>query len=170
MKSVSGVGLLSGWIKGRAERREEKDEARRRAEAAAEAERVRKAGEAKRRADAAAEADAVRKAVEAFGRMLQSACAEVAVGRVPSAEALDKARKELLKVVTASALGPHLPLLQRFLRAGAVELVAAAAAVGANSQMLKDLFQRQAEVFEEAREETRRVLDADPGRFWEETV
>ena len=108
--------------------------------------------------------------MEAFSRALRSARDELAASRVPGAEALDKARKDLLKVVTASPLGPHLPLLQRFLRAAAVELVAACAAAGANSQILKDLFERHAKAFEDARLETERVLAAGPERFWEETV
>jgi Ca-activated chloride channel family protein len=124
----------------------------------------------RRRKEAAAEVDAVREALDAFSRALQTARDQIAAGRVPSTAALDEARRDLLKVVTASALGPHLVLLQRFLRASAVELVAAAAAPVAAPAALRELFERHARAFEEALAETRRVLDVEPERFWEETV
>ena len=76
----------------------------------------------------ASDQKAFEKAVEALGHALTAARSELSAGKLPAVGPVDKARKALLKVLGGSALGTTLGALQRLLRTGLLELVAAFAA------------------------------------------
>src|SRR5262245_60588944 len=65
------------------------------------------------------------KAVDALRKALEAARAELEKGKAPSAGPVEKARKALLGELAGSALGTLLGALQRLLRSGLLELVAA---------------------------------------------
>jgi Ca-activated chloride channel family protein len=75
----------------------------------------------------ASERKAFEKAVEALKDALTAARSELSAGRIPAVGPVDKARKALLQVLGGSALGTTLAALQRLLRTGLLELVAALA-------------------------------------------
>ena len=78
----------------------------------------------------ASERKAFEKAVEALKDALTAARSELSAGRIPKVGPVDKARKALIKLLGESALGTTLGALQRLLRAGLLEFVAALAASG----------------------------------------
>jgi len=84
----------------------------------------------------ASEVKAVEKAVVALRKALEAVNAELEKGKVPSAKALDKARKALIQELAGSTLGTALGALQRLLRSGLLELVAALGAPGASASAL----------------------------------
>ena len=84
---------------------------------------------------------------------------------------LEKARAALLSALAASVLGMELPLLQRFLRSAAVEIVAALGASGASPLAALALFRRHEPSLAAASTETGARLAgtagaADAGAFW----
>jgi hypothetical protein len=111
----------------------------------------------------AEERDRVRLALEAFLRTF----AEAKSGKAGAPD-LDRARLALLQALSGSlALATALPRLQAFLRAAAVELVAALSAGAATTAV----FAQQAALLEAARAEARPILDGDsPGSFWEASI
>ncbi len=123
-----------------------------------------------------AERGAIGKALETFAAALMAARALIAAGQVPPAEALEKARAALLKALAGSEAGQRVPLLQRFLRLPAVELVAALGTPGATAAGLRALFERHEKIFVAARAETEAALrggaaaGAKEEPFWEATV
>lgn len=78
----------------------------------------------------AADRKAFDKAVEALKDALTAARSELSAGRIPKVGPVDKARKALLKLLGSSPLGTELGALQRLLRSGLLELVAALASGG----------------------------------------
>lgn len=115
----------------------------------------------------------VLKALEDLVQALADARKELDAGRMPPPEPLEKARAQLVAVLSGSSLATEMPQMQRFLRAAAVELVAALRTIGANAAQLRPLFERQAKAFEEARREASLRL-AGPVKggdaFWEASV
>jgi Ca-activated chloride channel family protein len=75
----------------------------------------------------ASERKAFEKAVEALKDALAAARSELSAGRIPPVGPVDKARKALLQALGGSTLGTTLAALQRLLRSGLLELVAALA-------------------------------------------
>ena len=110
------------------------------------------------------ERERVRKALEKFVQ------AFAAAKQSGGAEPLEKARLELLKALSeALAIATAVPLLQAFLRAAAVELVAALKSGGAAA------FDRHAAALQAALLEARGPLDAPSGKaaagsFWEASI
>jgi len=76
----------------------------------------------------ASDRKAFEKAVEALKDALGAARSELSSGRIPAVGPVDQARKALLQALATSALGASLGALQRLLRSGLLELVAALAA------------------------------------------
>jgi len=117
------------------------------------------------KAATAAEREKVRQALEAFLRTFVAA----RDGRA-GAQELEQARLDLLRALGESlAIATAVPLLQAFLRAAAVELVAA---VGAGAAA-PALYARHARMLEAARDETRAALGeagAQAGSFWEASI
>ena len=106
--------------------------------------------------------------------VVASARVELAAGRLPQPEPLERARAALLNSLAASSLGVELPLLQKFLRSAAVELVAALGSATATAASLVPVFDRHAAALVEARDQARIPLGAAtraaPGSFWEATI
>ena len=107
--------------------------------------------------------DRVRLALEAFLRTF----AEARAGKAGAPD-LDRARLALLQALSGSlALATALPRLQAFLRAAAVELVAALSAGAATAAV----FAEKASLLEAARAEARPILDGNsPASFWEASI
>lgn len=133
-------------------------------------------GPARAPAVPAAEREAIAKALAALVQAVADARTALAAGRVPPADALEKARANLLKALAASDLGQRLPALQRFLRAAAVELVAALRTPGIAAAALTPLFERHAKALDDARREAEPQLSGKGGgpgaggNFWEGSV
>jgi Ca-activated chloride channel family protein len=111
-------------------------------------------------------------ALEALVTAMTFARQQLAAGKVPDHTPLTKARKDLLAALKGSALAMQLPALQRFLRQGAVELLAALQAKGTSLAALAQLFEQHARSLEAARDEARGPLQgqAKPGAFWESSI
>lgn len=75
----------------------------------------------------ASDRKAFEKAVEALAEALAAARSELSAGKLPAVGPVDRARKALLKVLSRSLLGTTLDALQRLLRSGLLELIAALA-------------------------------------------
>jgi Ca-activated chloride channel family protein len=114
----------------------------------------------------ASDRKAYEKAVEALKDALAAARSELSAGKLPSVGPVDKARKALLKVLGGSALGTTLVALQRLLRTGLLELVAAfAAAAPSDLPSLSARLDRCLSDLEAA------AAPATPdSKFWEKTV
>jgi Ca-activated chloride channel family protein len=115
-------------------------------------------------------------ALEAFLLAFSQAHAEVKAGRLPSAQPLKEARVRLMKALgLVLELATLLTLLQKFLRADAVDLIAALAAAGATAASLAPLFEERARALEQARDQARPVLVGagqrpPAGSFWEASI
>jgi hypothetical protein len=112
-----------------------------------------------------AQIKAVEKAVEALRNALEAAKAELEKGRVPSPRAIDQARKALIRELAGSPLGTTLGALQRLLRSGLLELVAALGAQGASASVLLPAL----EAALRSLGASVRDLDAS-SRFWEKMI
>jgi len=109
---------------------------------------------------------AFRKALEALRNSMVEARSALVLGAVPPAGALEKARKALQRELSGSALGTKLAALQRLLRSGLLELVAALQSGGTTAAAVLPVLQRCLKEFEEAlREGT-----PEEERFWEAAV
>jgi Ca-activated chloride channel family protein len=117
------------------------------------------------KAATAAEREKVRQALEAFLRAFVAAR-----DRSGGASELEQARVDLLRALGESlAIATAVPLLQAFLRAAAVELVAAVAAGAADAA----LYTRHTRLLEAARDQARAALGdagAPAGSFWEASI
>lgn len=113
-------------------------------------------------------------ALEAFAKALAAARAEAKAGRIPQTDVLEEAREALVQVLAGSPIAPEVPLLQRFLRQSAIELVAACATEGATAAGLHEMFEHHAKLFEAALKESDAALAGRRGApwwaFWEKTV
>jgi len=107
-----------------------------------------------------AERKSFEKAVAALRKALEAARAELEKSKAPSAGPVDKARKALLQELSGSALGTMLGALQRLLRSGLLELVAALVAKSATVDAVDRCLKSLAEAVKE---------NAAP-KFWEKTI
>jgi Ca-activated chloride channel family protein len=119
----------------------------------------------KEKAVSESERKSFEKAVEALRKALEAAKAELEKGNLPSAGPVDQARKALLKELAASALGTRLGALQRLLRSGLLELVAALGAKGASAPALLPAVDRCLQSLGESS----RDGGATP-KFWEKMI
>lgn len=114
------------------------------------------------------------RALEAFAKALAAARAEAKAGRIPQTDVLEEARAALVQALAGSPIAPEVPLLQRFLRQSAIELVAACATEGATAAGLHEMFEHHAKLFEAALKESDAALAGKRGApwwaFWEKTV
>ena len=113
---------------------------------------------------------AVWEALDKLREAVEAALADLKAGRRPSADTIDTARKALAKALAALDRADRLNLLQRFMRTGALELVAALAATDVEVLSLVGLFERHAKTLEDARAETHRLVEKSPPDFWESTI
>jgi len=101
---------------------------------------------------------------------MTGARAELAAGRIPRVEPLERARIALLDALATSADSQRMPALQRFVRAGLVELIAA---LQSKTQLgeIFTLFELRAKELEEAKREARQAMPVTSGApFWEATI
>ncbi|MBI2263838.1 MAG: VWA domain-containing protein [Armatimonadetes bacterium] len=113
----------------------------------------------------------IEEALRDYLKAVTDARAEIAAGKVPKPEPLEKARKALLEALADSDVGVQMPALQRFLRTEAVELVSALKTPGVSAGALTSVFERHEKTLEKAREEAAKALGrAASDRFWERTV
>ena len=96
-------------------------------------------------------------ALRALGHEVAAAWRELQAEGVPSADALERARKRLLEVLAESDAGCNVPKLQKYLRATAVELVSALGTPGVTIPFLLQLFESRLPDFLFAWEEAERV-------------
>jgi hypothetical protein len=95
---------------------------------------------------------------------------ELAAGRLPKAEPLERARHAVLAVLALAAAGQRMPALQRFLRAGMVELIAALQSKTALREVLA-LFDLRAKELEEAKREAHGAMPVSSrAAFWESSI
>ena len=113
-----------------------------------------------------ADRKSLQKAVTALRKALEAARAELEKGKVPSAGAIDKARKALLQELAGSPLGTTLGALQRLLRSGLLELVAALGAKGARAAELLAALDRCTGDLESS---VRDAASSSP-KFWEKMI
>jgi hypothetical protein len=114
----------------------------------------------------ASDRKAFEKAVEALKAALAAARSELSAGKLPAVGPVDKARKALLKVLGGSALGTTLGALQRLLRTGLLELVAAFAAAAPSD--LPSLSARLDRCLSDLKDAA--APAAPESKFWEKTV
>ena len=126
--------------------------------------------------------DDILAALEALVTAVAAARVALDAGRLPAPESIERPRAALFKALSGSAFAADLPLLQKFLRAGAVELVgalrAAAGTAGGPSPkaaaLIAPLFQRHAAGLVLARDSARTFFGLHrrplPGTFWEATI
>ncbi|MEW6730696.1 MAG: VIT domain-containing protein [Acidobacteriota bacterium] len=119
--------------------------------------------------------DALVKALLALTEALKDAWAEIEAGRVPLANKLEEARNMLLKAINESEYGTELPILQRFLRASAVELITALQTTGATVVNLRPLFEQHMKIYSEVQTEIAPyIVDQigldDTNPFWESSI
>jgi Ca-activated chloride channel family protein len=118
--------------------------------------------------------DAVRDALEALVKAFAHAHAELKAGRLPPAAPLKEARTRMMEALSlALEVAAMLSLLQRFLRSGAVDLIAALSAEGATAPSVDPLFEKHAHELELARDQARAVLAGGKppaGSFWEASI
>jgi Ca-activated chloride channel family protein len=113
----------------------------------------------------ASELKAFEKAADTLRKALEAVQSELRKGRMPSTKALDKARKALIRELAGSTLGTTLGALQRLLRSGLLELVAALGAPGASASALLPGVERCLQSLGEA------VRDGNVApKFWEKMV
>jgi molecular chaperone GrpE (heat shock protein) len=105
------------------------------------------------------------KAVEALKKALEAVKAELEKGKVPAAKAIEKARKALIQELAGTVLGTQLGLLQRLLRSGLLELVAALGSKGASASALVPAVDRCLQSLGEAVREGNGV-----SKFWESMI
>jgi Ca-activated chloride channel family protein len=113
----------------------------------------------------APELQAFEKAVAALKEALANARGILEKGKIPSARAIDQARKALVRELAGSVLGTTLGALQRLLRSGLLELVAAIDAPGASPAILLPALDAALKSLGECA----RAGDASP-KFWEKMI
>lgn len=118
-----------------------------------------------------AEAKALREALVELARALDALQAALSAGQVPAAAPLEQARAKLLQSLSTSAVGQRVPGLQRFLRSGCAELVAAIKAK-AGTKALAALLARHRKAFDAARPELEAALGGAAGgkEPWESSI
>lgn len=120
---------------------------------------------------------AIEDAFDKLEKALKEALDSLKSGKVPASKELEKARTVLMKVLADHDLSADLPLIQRFLRVSAVEMVAALSTGGIDPSSLMDLFERHMEIFRKARAEAVQMrlvrkpgAGPDPAPYWESTI
>jgi Ca-activated chloride channel family protein len=102
---------------------------------------------------------------------MTDARAQLAAGRVPETDPLERARTAVLGALSLSPAGQRMPALQRFLRAGMVELIAALHSKATRLRDVLALFELRAKELEEAKREARGAMPlTSQAAFWEATI
>jgi hypothetical protein len=111
------------------------------------------------------------KAIALLVAAMTDARTQLAAGRLPQAEPLEHARAAVLGALAFSTVGQRMPALQRFLRAGIVELIAALQSKSTPLRAVLELFELRAKELEEAKREARGAMPVtSQAPFWEATI
>jgi hypothetical protein len=118
------------------------------------------------------EVKTVAQAFDLLDRLLESAYKDIKAKRVPDLDKIEAARTDLLKVLAASSLATRLPLLQKFLRATVLELIAASWGDASSPRkvtlaQVMQLGQLQEESWKQVKEETTAIFYELKKPFWE---
>lgn len=115
--------------------------------------------------------NAIKEAMAALVSAIELALRELKAGRIPAVEPIDLARNELLSELATDDVGTQVPVLQKFLRGSAVEMVAALKEVAAKPDRVLRLFESHNKLFKEAQNELKGALAGKSSgtgkRFWE---
>ncbi len=112
-------------------------------------------------------------ALSSMAKALDDAASELTAGRMPGSEPIEKARLELVSALVDDTIGTAVPLLQRFLRTEAVELVAALKSKKSTVKSCLNHFERHRRAFEAARLEVEAAMQGSAGgseAFWEASI
>jgi hypothetical protein len=96
--------------------------------------------------------------LEHFEKTLLECFQKIQAGEMPDADALEKARTDLIAVLAKSPIASSVPLLQKYLRSDLIKLIAAIGGADAVNKQLKTLAAAQQENFESLRSEITGVL------------
>lgn len=123
------------------------------------------------------EIEAIRNAHRAFTKfteLLTAAFEAVKSGQVPDCTELEKFRKQLLTTLNQTTVGTQLPLLQKFLRGAAVELVQSVQQKNVTAAGVQPIWERHMQAFERAQADATTQLSthgAGSGdTFWEASI
>lgn len=111
-------------------------------------------------------------ALTKFAALLEATFDEIKAGNVPDCTELEKLRKELLDALLKANCSAQVPLLQKFLRGGAVELVQSAKQA-VDAATIHSLWERHMQAFDGAKAEATTQLNSGAGsggKFWEASV
>ncbi|MFL5394668.1 MAG: VIT domain-containing protein [Myxococcales bacterium] len=113
----------------------------------------------------------VEQAIALLVSAMGDARVELDAGRIPDAAPLERARDAVLSALAGSAVGQRMPALQRLLRAGMVELIAALRSKAAPLRSVLELFETRAKELDAARREARGAIPSPSSEpFWEATI
>lgn len=129
------------------------------------------------------EIDEIRGPLEAFLRAFEQAFASIySMSGYPAAAVLEQLRQRLLQMLAPRQLGTEMPLVQRFLRSSAIDLIASLESASHDLAALKLTWLQHSTAFEAAKREAEAHLNgvapqrqAGPGAsstgvFWEDSV
>lgn len=125
---------------------------------------------------AAAERAALVRAIEVLGRAFEEVCAAIAAGRLPAADDLEHARRQLVTALAATLVAAELGGFSRLVRTALLELVAALRSPGASIAVIAARLEAINRDLARVRKEADAVLGQAPkkgghvGRFWEGMV
>jgi hypothetical protein len=114
--------------------------------------------------------DKVAQAYDKLDKLLIEAYEQIKTGTVPDADKIDKARTALLDALAASNIAHHMPLLQKFLRATLVQLIAATSGFTNVSAQLQELGRLQEETWKNVQLEVNPILHSKKKPFWEFSI
>lgn len=118
------------------------------------------------------EVENVAQAFDLLDRLLEQAYKDIKARRVPDLDKIEAARTDLLNVLAASSLATQLPLLQKFLRATVLELIAASWGDASSARkvtlgQVMQLGRLQEESWQEVKKETTAIFYELKKPFWE---
>ena len=106
---------------------------------------------------------------EILDELLRQAYEDIKADKVPDGDKIEKARTALLEALAASSIAAQLPLLQKFLRATLVQLIAASGAQQATPQ-LKELGRLHEESWKQVQSECTDIFNQKTKPFWEFSI
>ncbi|MBS1993064.1 MAG: VWA domain-containing protein [Cyanobacteria bacterium SZAS LIN-3] len=114
--------------------------------------------------------DRLKQSFEKFDQALAVCLADIRAEKLSPSDLIAQSRLELLQLLAESRYAEKLPLLQRYLRAEILQLLAALSDLSQVTAKLKTLAARQEKKLEEIREEFSLVTSEDEAEFWHATV
>ena len=126
-----------------------------------------------KRSQPAVDANGSDKVVQAYDhldKLLIEAYNQIKANTVPDADKIDRARTALLDALATSNIAHHMPLLQKFLRATLVQLIAATSGFTNVSAQLQELGRLQEETWKNVQLEVNPILHSKKQPFWEFSI